>query len=63
MVVAKKKKISAEEKAKMQQYVYASKKRIRKGNRVVSEDDLCILDEVSLKRCVEKKVIKKLKTT
>ena len=57
--MAVKKKISPEEKAKMQQYVYASKNRLTKGNRVISEDNLCILDERSLKKAIEKKIIKK----
>lgn len=59
--MAGKNKISPEEQAKMQQYVYVSKSRITKGNKVVNEDNLCLLDEVSLKKCIENKIIKKQK--
>ncbi len=60
--MAKKQKISPEEQANMQQYVYTSKRRLTKGNRVISEENLCILDERSLNKSIDKKIIKKQKT-
>ena len=46
----------------MDKYIYISDRRIRKGNRVVSEDNLCLLDDISLKKSIENKIIKKQKT-
>ncbi len=46
----------------MDKYSYVSDKRIRKGGRVVEEDKLALLDEISLKKSIENKIIKKQKT-
>ncbi len=45
----------------MDKYSYISDRRIRKGGRVVEEDNLALLDDTSLKKCIEKKIIKKQK--
>lgn len=45
----------------MDKYIYVSDKRITKGNRVVDEDNLVKLDEISLKKAIDKKIIKKQK--
>lgn len=45
----------------MDKYIYISDRRLSKGGRVVDEDGLAQLDEVSLKKSIEKKIIKKQK--
>ena len=45
----------------MDKYIYISDKRILKGGRVVSEDNLALLDDISLKKSIENKIIKKQK--
>ncbi len=47
----------------MDKYIYVSDRRLIKGGRIVEEDKLALLDEISLKKCIEKKIIKKTKTT
>jgi len=46
----------------MDKYIYVSDSRITKGGRVVSEDNLSLLDDISLKKSIENKIIKKQKT-
>jgi len=45
----------------MDKYIYISDRRLTKGNRVVDENNLALLDEISLKRSIENKIIKKQK--